>query len=205
MNNCHWISILIKQVLLDCNDFYDKTDKIALDLGCGTPIDLFKIYHNIEGFKKLYAIDINSDKFNETDSYLIYKSIEFQNQLDVHNFKILFDINLSIFGEKFLESNKDKFDLIIISNFLHMYSESKNAIKILSKLIDRLETNGLIYFSVANENHDYSSCRDRITFKEEKIKKIMEPLKELIFIKKEILYQGIYQKKKQTEHGTMYL
>lgn len=204
VNKRDWIPTLIKQAIPESsNDFYSNQHKIAIDLGCRNPIDVFTLYHSIGGFERLHAIDDDSDKFPNGKSKIVetattykhYQSYNFKNSVNEESFDTLFKINLSIKGEEYLDVIDDEFDLVIVSNFLHMYNEFSKAKHILNRLIQRLKKNGLLYFSVANEHHENIGPNDRLAFHESKILEFLKPLEEKIFVRKKIHYQGIFQKK----------
>jgi|GEM_PF-3698552 len=204
MSKSEWIPTLIRQALPASSDnFYNNQHKIAIDIGCRMPKDIFTIYHSIGGFKRMHAIDDDSDRYSDGKSkieesaktYKYYQNFNFHDVVNEEVFDGLFKINLSITGEEYLDLIDDKFDLVILSNFLHMYKEFSKAKKILDKLIQRLQNNGLLYFSVANENHENINSSERLAFHEHEILEFMKPLEEKIFVRKSIHYQGIFQKR----------
>lgn len=201
----HWISSVLEHRVIP-EAFLQKENKVVLDLGCRTPKDLFYLFNTFEKFEQLYGIDNNShfdDNGNSkmelmlegaNTAYGYYQKFSFERGLTNAQFEQVFHINLNISAEAFFETNTEYFDFIILSNFLHMYAAKENAKSICKSAISSLNPGGIIYVSIACENHEYASHPNRTTYREAEVLSLFHPLKEILFLRTESHYQGLFLK-----------
>ncbi len=177
-----------------------KGDKIGIDVGCGESTTLLDVYFEIKSFRKLYGIDNNSQKFNDgttvispNDQIRRIKNLYERKEKKVP-FEDIFELNYSIRIEDFLITNGQMFDLIIMSNFLHMYDKYSLAKNICKELISRLKPDGLLYLFVANETHRYREHQNRLAFDKQNILNLFDGLHEVNLIRLRSHYEGLFKR-----------
>jgi SAM-dependent methyltransferase len=110
---------------------FQKIKLSILDLGCGNTNNLHFLNKNSGLKNKLVAVDKGIIYDEGHLEYSDYSNLE---------------------ASKYFESCNDQFDIIILSNFLHLFEKEKSR-EILDQCIQRIEPEGIIYILVANPNH----------------------------------------------------
>jgi len=148
-NNANGFGKQLAQELNNALEEYTKKENYrVLELGCGTG-------HVLAGFMELP----NSDK------YKLY-GIEFSENMAKYAKKncpqaIIANINILDIDDIFTVFNeKDKFDIIIMASFIHLFPR-KEAEILLKKVKEWLNPDGLIYISTTVESEDYEGVQEK--------------------------------------------
>lgn len=120
-----------------------------LDIGCGSGLLLSNIYNNVPtNIFKLIGVDLYEEPQSELDSEdfcLNHNSIIGNPKLTEEMVEIIKQD-----GYSYLEELKIKQNLIIFSNFLHLFPHEKS-FKILKKALSKLTHDGIIFVQVRNK------------------------------------------------------
>jgi SAM-dependent methyltransferase len=103
----------------------------ALDIGCGDTLNLSFLHH--KGFNKLDAVDLKPIELREYEDY--------KNRNRIINLRPLQDY-ISLFEdgyEEYFNRPHEMFNVIILSNFLHLFAGEKIDRKIIQSCIERLK------------------------------------------------------------------
>lgn len=182
---------------------YLKRGINILDIGCGLGTNYWYNLHKILKFKKIIGIDkysqeelkiineLPNSSINSHDTYLKemrrlnHYILNEQNILNEQEFTETF-IFKKIEVEKYSTTKSDcnKFELIIISQLLHLLKTKNEARELVKKIQSNLNSNGYLYIFVASEyykiENEYPSGfeekRVKISFTENELKELIFPM-----------------------------
>lgn len=150
-----------------------SADHRILDLGCNDPGSFFRLYHKYN-FLEYFGIDIsesinvsipytastrrpeelclpsNSSIYEKYDAFHkhVLGSFHKLNKLafeEIFHFQLSTDISDSL---KAFKKSNGKFDLIVLSNILHLYPNKNDASNLIKDCINVLELDGQIFIKV---------------------------------------------------------
>lgn len=129
------------QAFKKLNYTFKETQLAALDLGCKDTLNLSFLFH-FGGFRKLSAVDTKS---------IFHSDYKAQNKIISDDLSYIDDHSYTDVYE-FFNSSDTSFDLIILSNFLHLFRKDEGK-RILNKCFKLLKSDGIVYILIANEEH----------------------------------------------------
>lgn len=176
----------------------------VLDLGCGVFNSLPNLIINLNGIKKIVAVDDDRDGtiknyYNALDNLInnfpnILKSkVEFKLKCrNKPNDNLDFNFtssSLAILSIEDFFKHRSYHDLILLKNVLHYYTKEEDILKVLESVHDSLEENGVVFVEVASENHPYNEDPNKSTFTLESLKGFLISAK-LAVLKHEYFEEG---------------
>lgn len=173
-------------------------NSIILELGCQWATNLFEIQDSFPFVHRLIGIDNNkksvceysnlyTSHFNNNtvldsiDEYVFetYSLHDFDKLQTIEEFKE--KIKIRIFDASEYLMKDCKYDLIILSDFLHMYNSKADSKAVFDLCKEKLSNQGIIYLLVANEEHPYKNKDDRIVFNQSEILDMTKDLNQVYF------------------------
>ncbi len=146
-----------------------------LDLGCGPFCKIIKIIKSDLGHVASTITGVDDDRDGIIAEYFCCDKNTISANPGRHISSKLFDAtvnetNLSkviyhpISIEKFLDNDGPTYDLIFLQNVIHFEKNAVLRAKMMSKIIAKLNYDGLLYTSAASTNYHYSEGDKAITY-----------------------------------------
>lgn len=165
----------------------------VLDLGCGDCAYLYKLYQKIpDNISKMIGIDLGEDEDGEE---IVFNNDFYDNYNSNFHGRVIPDgigTFIPMDAELYIKNSEEKFDLIIVSNFVHLFPWEHSR-QLLIRAIDLLSDRGIIFLKVANESHTFNDREDRFPFDSNKLEDLKSIANIVVQIRKEKHYNLILQ------------
>jgi SAM-dependent methyltransferase len=198
----------LEEVKVHIEEFLIRPCLTGLDLGCDTGVALYLLYHDFN-FQRGVGVDLNSieeivkrnialnkrllniDISIENSIFDVYKNnIKFTDDdktgrdeyIDEINFNNVFEFHLKTRALQFLIGNTEKFDLVILSNLLHLIEDVNERRLTLSYAKRAIKKGGLIFVKVNHPENENAIRLSHIPYSDEDFYELFNKDFETIYI-----------------------